>query len=70
MYDKYDDPDSGQDDGLYEDTPMEKIRGIVDQIKPFSVPIVLVIILLIGVFIAYDFFIGSQRVFQVHFLLL
>jgi len=61
MYNDYDDPNSGQDDGLYEDTPMEKIGGIADQIKPFVVPIILVIILLIGVFVAYDFFIGSKR---------
>ena len=61
MHNDYDNPDSGQDDGLYEDTPMEKISGIADQIKPFAVPIILVIILLIGVFIAYDFFVGSKR---------
>lgn len=61
MYNDYDDPNSSEDDGLYEESPMEKIGGIVDQIKPFAVPIVLVILLLIGIFIAYDFFIGSQR---------
>ena len=34
MHNDYDNPDSGQDDGLYDDTPMEKISGRPDGSDP------------------------------------
>src|SRR3989344_2440588 len=58
MYDKYDSP---HDDEIYQKKPEEQAREILDKIKPFIVPAVAIIVLLIIGLFAYDFFVGSVK---------
>ncbi|MCR4335550.1 MAG: carboxypeptidase-like regulatory domain-containing protein [archaeon] len=64
MYDKYDNPSSG-DDGIYEKTPMDQakeIGGAASSIlKQYGKFIIIGIIALLVLFFVYDFFIGSYQ---------
>lgn len=69
MYDKYDNPYSGQPDMPNEGEPnraMEAISGIADRIKANWKKIAAILLVLIVGYFAYDFFIGGMREVQLN----
>ena len=62
MYDKYDSPSDGEEEG-YEESPVDKAQATVSELleiaKPHAPAIIVAVAAVIVLFFAYDFFIGS-----------